>query len=285
VARAMQPVSFENSRNLRLAGSLYPADSKTGAASAIVIMAHGFTGDRDSKGRFPRVAQALNAVGICALTFDFSGCGESADDTLSVAKQVDDLRAAVEFVRGLGYARLALWGHSLGSRICLEVNPPGVATMVLTGAATGPVEYDWAKYYSPAQLAELAKTGRLTVALPERALSEVLRSTVVVEAQMLREIAEVDQAGLLRGIECPVLIVHGDADDEERRLSAISRCGLNHLPAGSRLEVIPGADHSMLTHFDRVIELGAAWLRERLAVPPAIGPAAKRPDAVRRRID
>jgi alpha/beta superfamily hydrolase len=59
-----------------------------------------------SKGRFERLATAFNKSGYSALLFDFSGCGESDDDILTVEKEVDDLKHAIEFVKSKGYKKL-----------------------------------------------------------------------------------------------------------------------------------------------------------------------------------
>ena len=250
----MQRVTFLNSRRLTLVGNFFPSTS-----AASVILAHGFTSDKSSRGRFTRIAQALNDSAYTVLAFDFSGCGESDDDSLTAAKQVDDLRSAIAYMQARGFRRIALWGHSLGSRICLQAYSPEIATLVLTGAATGPLYYHWEDYYSAEQLRELAATGYLTVRL-----NEGLRREVVIEAQMLKDFAEFDQAAALSRIQCPVLIIHGDADAEERQLLELSQRGLHYLPTASRLEVIHGAPHNFLAHLDRVIELGQAWLLEHL---------------------
>ncbi|HXF27114.1 MAG TPA: alpha/beta fold hydrolase, partial [Bryobacteraceae bacterium] len=106
------PVEFRNSRGLRLRGDLL-----RGGTESMVVMAHGFTSDRRSRGCFGRLANALAEDGHNSLRFDFSGCGESDDDTLTMAKQVDDLQAALAFVESEGFRHIALYGHSLGGLI------------------------------------------------------------------------------------------------------------------------------------------------------------------------
>jgi pimeloyl-ACP methyl ester carboxylesterase len=247
-------VEFRNARGLRLAGTLYRADSH-----AVVVMAHGFMSDRHSSGRFDQIATRLAQAGYDAFAFDFSGCGESEDDSLTAAKQVDDLRSAIAHARSLGYERIALWGNSLGCRICVSAYKPGIATMVLTGAGPGPVQYRWEEHFSAAQLRELEETGRLT----ER-LDEGPRRTVVVEAQMLRDFAEFDQAAILGRIECPVLLINGDGDAEERMLSGVSAAAMRFLPEGSRHTIIPGAAHGFWGHLDTVADLGVEWLERHV---------------------
>lgn len=252
-APSSQRVLFRNSRGLNLVGQLRSAGS-----DAVIVMAHGFMSDKSSRGRFDRLARRLNEAGFDSLAFDFGGCGESDDDSLTLAKEIDDLRAAVGFLRQRGYRGLALWGHSLGGRVCLEARIPDLATMVLTGAATGPMQYRWTEHFSPAQLQELAAKGRLAVPLEEGP-----RRAAIIEPQTLDDFASGDQAATLGRVRCPVLLVHGDGDAEERALLALSRQALGRLPKGSRLEVIEGAEHGFLEpvdRFDRVIELGLGWL-------------------------
>jgi pimeloyl-ACP methyl ester carboxylesterase len=132
--------------------------------------------------------------------------------------------------------------------VCLEACDDDIATLVLTGAATGPVRYDWTQYYSAGQLTELAETGFMRDG--RHLLSE----------RTLREFEE--RGDLLAGIRSPVLLIHGDNDPEERELLEISRKAT--LPKGSRLEVIHGAGHSFEGYLDQVSDLACDWYREHL---------------------
>ena len=246
------PVEFRNSRGLRLRGDLL-----RGGTESMVVMAHGFTSDRRSRGRFGRLANAFAEDGYSSLRFDFSGCGESDDDTLTMAKQVEDLQAALAFVESVGFRHIALYGHSLGGLICLRAYSPQVATMMLSGAATGAMHYEWDQYFSPVQMRELSETGLLTVHPDEGP-----RRQIVVEAGMLEKFERIDQPELLSRVKCPVLLIHGDQGEEERQLLERSREGIEYLPKGSRLALIRGANHTMLDHFDRVIQLTRDWLAE-----------------------
>lgn len=215
-------------------------------------------------GRFPHIAVAFNAAGYAALAFDFAGCGESEDDSLRADKLVHDIHDAIAQVATLGYRRYALWGHSLGARLCLMARPAGVATMVLSGAGTAPVHYHWPDYYSAEALAELAQHGRMTVAGADPGV----RATAVIEAQMLRDFADFEQAALLRDQPCPVLIINGNhpEDAEECALLAGNRQGLHLLPQGSQLMVLEGARHSFADHLN---EAAPSERRSRQMLPYA----------------
>ncbi|MBI3682310.1 MAG: alpha/beta hydrolase [Acidobacteria bacterium] len=252
----VQRVEFRNSRGLRLAGEFYRAGS-----NSTVVMAHGFTSDRSSSGRFPLFASALNRAGYDALAFDFTGCGESDNETLTMGKQTEDLHAAVQFAYSYGLEHVALLGNSLGGLVCLRAYSPDIVTMVLLGAATGPVHYQWDAYFSPEQMRELRVTGRITIHKTEGA-----RRWVVVERQLLLDFEQIDQPQLLSAVNCPVLLIHGDDDDEERQLLLRSRQGMEYLPPGSRLEVIQGAGHGFRSHLDAVVQLLLGWVQQHMPI-------------------
>lgn len=245
----MTRVTFRNSRAKTLVGTLYPADSKS-----IIIMAHGFTSDRFSKGRFPRLAHAFNRSGYDVLTFDFSGCGESDDDSLTAEKWVDDLRAAIRYVQSQGYQQIGLYGHSLGSLICLSCYSSDVSAIVVSGALTGAMHYQWEEHFTAEQLNELQETSTMTVVRQDG-----IRKQIMIDQQMLLDFERVNQEELLRPVNCPVLIIHGNNDEEERLLCDRSTRGMHFLSADSQLVVINGASHSFLEHFEQVIQLADNW--------------------------
>ena len=75
-------ITFQNSRGLTLVGHLYPE-----SADKIVIMSPASCSDKSSQGRFDVYARRLNVEGISAFALDFSGCGESDDDVLTIGKR------------------------------------------------------------------------------------------------------------------------------------------------------------------------------------------------------
>ncbi|SEN14435.1 alpha/beta hydrolase [Lihuaxuella thermophila] len=244
----MERVTFKNSRNLTLAGHLYRSSS-----ASMIIMCHGFTSDKSSQGRFDRFAHAFQQLGYNVLAFDFSGCGESDDDRITLAKQADDLHSAMSFVKSIGYVHLALFGNSLGTRVCLRCYTPQISAMVLTGGTTGPIQYNWNEYFTKEQMQELKEKGYITEHRVKR-----LRP-VIIDKQMLLDFECENQERLLKHVRCPVLMIHGNADEEERRLCEITKQGMHWLPKESRLEIIDGAGHGFWDHLPVVEKLAADW--------------------------
>jgi pimeloyl-ACP methyl ester carboxylesterase len=252
----MENVNFRSSHELQLRGIWYPA-----ASDAVLICAHGFAGEKTSKGRFTRLGEELSPQGYNVFSFDFTGCGESDDALLTSAQQADDFRSSIAYAKSRGMKRIALVGNSMGSYIALRVYTPEIETMLLFAALTGPTQYDWAAFYSPEQMREWRTTGRVTMTRDE----PYFRRTVV-DGKLLDECGNFDQQALLRPVQCPVLIIHGDGDEEERKLLAQSRKGIELLPVGSRLVVLPGANHRMEGRLDEIVELAKEWFREKMPV-------------------
>jgi len=65
-------------------------------------------------------------------------------------------------------------------------------------------------------------------------------------------------------VDVPVLVVHGDTGDQERRLAGITRAGRHWLPAGSEFVTIPGADHTFNDHRAELDALVRPWATRHL---------------------
>ena len=247
-------VSFKNSRNLTLIGTLWEAPSQ-----AIIIMAHGSGSNRFAKGLFNSIAEALQKENYNILSFDFSGHGESENDVLTVKKSIDDLVSAIAFVKEKGYKKIALLGHSLGALACLEAFSPEIETMILIGALTGPVQWKWEDMCSAEQINSMYRTGYIAAEV-----NDGLRKLVKIDGNLLKDIQAINQKKLLSKIVCPVLIIHGDSDQQERDLLESSKKGLAYLSPSSQLKIMQGANHTFLDVSNKVIGLIKEWLPDYL---------------------
>ncbi|MDR7856600.1 alpha/beta fold hydrolase [Tissierella sp.] len=250
----MEQVVFRNSRNLKLVGNLYQSNSKH-----IIIMCHGFMSNKYSRGRFEKLAIAFNECGFSALAFDFSGCGESDNDSLTIEKEVDDLKSAILYIKSKGYEKIALYGYSLGTLICLKSYTPEIITMVLSGALTGSMKYNWNEFFTKEQMEELKDKGYIT-----ENISGEERETIIIDRKILEGFELINQNELLRKVKCPVLLIHGDNDEEEILLYERSKEAIDLLSIDSQIEVINGADHSFLNHLDTLVNLTVDWFKKYL---------------------
>ncbi|MEU4931232.1 alpha/beta fold hydrolase [Streptomyces yokosukanensis] len=101
----------------------------------VFVVAHGFTGDAD-RPHVRRVAGVLRDYGA-VVTFSFRGHGRSGGRSTVGDKEVLDLDAAVEWARGLGHARVATVGFSMGGSVVLRhaALRPGTVDSVVSVSA------------------------------------------------------------------------------------------------------------------------------------------------------
>jgi putative redox protein len=121
------------------------------------------------------------------------------------------------------------------------------------------MRYDLAALYSPMELRDLERKGRLTLRREQGPRREVL-----VDKSLFDDFARIDPESLCARPAGPVLLVMGDGDDEERRQLVHAERALPRLPAGSRLDVLVGAPHGFGAQFDEVLARVTRWLDERL---------------------
>lgn len=254
----MSEVEIVTPRGIRLAGTFVdPVDS----TDAAVIFSHSLFSERASGYHFRRLAKMYQAMGYATLKFDYSGHGLSDDDVVTLDAHIEDLKAASAWLTEQGFSRQLLHGHSFGTLPALKGRPPAIQTMILSGAITGPLSFDWERIFSPDQLDELDKTGLITI----RDDSEGPRQQFVISAKVLQDMSLNSPEELVGELDYPVLLIH-DVDDEQKGLLQLTTESFHRLPDGSRVEAVPEASFGRGESLDRLAEVTAAWARQYLPV-------------------
>jgi pimeloyl-ACP methyl ester carboxylesterase len=244
----MEILNIKNSRNSNLVAHLYTTSSKS-----IIVLSHGFKSDKYLRGDFNLIIESLHSLGYNILTFDYSGCGESDDGTITVAKQVDDLNSILNYVKSAGYEKVGLIGCSLGGLNALKCYSPLISTMVLWAPVTDKIKYTWDKRYSPEQLLEFEEKGHITV--------EKFNRKMLIDKEFLYERENVNQKELVMNVKCPVLIIHGNEDLTVPLTDSVS--AINLLPS-SKLEIVEGADHYFTGKNEIIVDLTVNWFLSHL---------------------
>lgn len=120
-----------------------PNKLSRGDTVPLVVLCHGFTGNRDGDGHFGPLAEDLAEEGIASVRLDFAGCGDSTEPY--TAYTLDNMAADVNAV--IGYMKqeynirgaTALVGHSMGGRLAslYPQQKGGIAALVLWSPANG----------------------------------------------------------------------------------------------------------------------------------------------------
>jgi len=238
------------------AGEAIPGDTHMpgSKASGVVLIAHGFKGYKDY-GFIPRLAAMVASAGFVVHRFNFSHSGMTSEtatfarpdlferDTWN--KQLFDLRKVIEAV---GSGRIAgkelpliLLGHSRGGvtailtagRLASDASflqPAGVIA-VASPASCQP--------FAREDVELLLRQGYLES--PSARTGQRLRIGRAFIQEQLDDPMSHDLTKLIGAIQCPILLVHGDADD-----AVPCRCAFK-LALASRgnaeVALVPGGNH------------------------------------------
>lgn len=200
---------FKNSRGITLS-AIFEGKDKT---APVVIICHGYASSKDSESQEDLTPRLLKA-GFSVYRFDFTGCGQSRGQLKNLTPNVgiDDLKSAIKDLRK---KKIALYGSSFGGYTALRY---AVEDPVLALSLKGPVS-DWTSVKS-----------------------ESIDSVKM--AKLLKEVSSVNIYEKAKNIECPVLIVHGGAD-EVVPLAQSRKLFTSLGSKNKKLEVIKGAIHIM----------------------------------------
>ncbi len=197
-----QRVTFPGAFGHQLAARL---DRSEEAPRACALFAHCFTCSKDLKAT-ARISRALVERGIAVLRFDFTGLGESEGDfaDTNFSSNLEDLLAAVEFMRANYQAPKLLIGHSLGGAAVLATAgrvPEAVAVATLGAPSDtghlGEGILRSAPELEAADEAEVVLAGR-----PFR-----------VRRQLIDDLAQQRVLSAVRKLDKPLLILHSPVDD------------------------------------------------------------------------
>ncbi|MEM0896403.1 MAG: alpha/beta fold hydrolase [Verrucomicrobiota bacterium] len=170
-------------------------------ASALVIIGHGVTGNKDRPWDIA-LSEALSAAGFHALRFSFAGNGDSEGEfhDSTITKEVGDLGAVIDAATDAGYSNIVYAGHSMGG-----------AVGVLRTSTDDRIQY----LISLAGMVHTAKFAE--VEFGEETLDQgfmwededcPLSSTFVKDMNSIGSV--LDKAS---SIEVPWLLIHGTGDD------------------------------------------------------------------------
>ncbi|MFQ5896145.1 MAG: alpha/beta hydrolase [Nitrospinota bacterium] len=200
-----------------------------------VVLCHGMLSHKESA-KLIRFSQELARAGMWALRFDFSFLGES-DGTLfemTYEQEVEDLAAAVAFLRSRAGGRLGLMGSSMGGTVALlcAARPGGVDALATLNAVAYPGRFPRGGVAEEGELERWRRQGYIDTPLGPIGLG------------FFESCARQDVVGAARRLRCPSLFIHGDSDEvvdasEARDLYAAAP------PEPKELLILPGADHRL----------------------------------------
>jgi len=193
---------FVNAQGQRLAALL---DMPAGEPRAYALFAHCFTCGKDVHAA-RRIAQALTALDVAVLRFDFTGLGASEGEfaNTTFSSNVADLVAAAGALRDARRAPAILIGHSLGGAAVLAAaaEVPEARAVVTIAAPSDPAHVTG---LFRDRLADIEQQGEIEVSLEGRRFR--------IRRAFLDDVAEQNLREKIARLHKALLIFHSPTDD------------------------------------------------------------------------
>jgi putative redox protein len=218
---------------------------------AFALFAHCFTCGKDTFAA-ARIAHGLTARGIAVLRFDFTGIGSSEGEfaNTNFSSNVQDLLAAVDFLRKNHSAPALLVGHSLGGAAVLAAAPQ-VAEAVGVVTIGAPALADHVTRNFSAHVDEIATKGTATVTLAGRQFT--------IKKQFLDDLTGQNFLDGLQHLKKALLVCHAPRDEVVGIDNATAIFSAAHHPKS--FVSLDTSDHLLRKRSDAiyVADLIAAW--------------------------
>ncbi len=227
--------------------------NKKSRKKSILIMCHGFTGDKYEWGRFSELAKACNKEGYDALIFDFTGSGENERVPITLFKQILDLESVYKWVQNQGYGNIAVLGLSFGGLTTLGANLPGIITYIFWA----PVTF---LHTTDDQSTWFKDINKGTVEIP----STIEERPIIIDLSFMTDFAKFRVKNHLKKLDIPILIVQGSSDVQIP--SELTRKAFSLIPnKEKKLIEIENAPHDFKgEHLKEFIKHTIEWLRLHL---------------------
>ncbi len=239
-------------QNFTFEGPLGPiecvVESNRSKTNAVLVMAHGFRGSRDSGGRALGVAQQVASCSS-VVRFNFTG-------TQILSLQVAELRAVLAEVRRRwpGCA-LYLLGRSLGGAASIVT---AAQEQNLAGLILWATPHDLRQTFRHVMTAEYYD--RLDAGETLHFNDE--RGECALTPDFLTDFDKYDLTACLASLQLPVLLLHCAADNTV--LVEQARQNAQVVGARGELHIFPVGDHSFTEHSEAAGALVAQWLQQKL---------------------
>ena len=212
-------VTFASARSTNLHATvtvpdyLTDEDTANDAETPLVVLCHGFTGNRDGDGHFQPLADRLAAAGIATIRVDFAGNGESEEPFTAYTLQsmYDDIESAIGYMKGLyPIGKVGLGGHSMGGRaVSLHLGNGDIAAAALWSPANG-------NGLDGLEFIDHTPEGReaLRTAAAESGSCDISGWNVTISADFLNQMDTSHPCDFIRGYTGALLVAFAGGDTE-----------------------------------------------------------------------
>lgn len=196
-------VTFQNHEGQSLTARIeLPADRNPGS---FALFAHCFTCNKNLSA-VRNISRALTSAGFGVLRFDFTGLGESEGDfaDTNLSSNIQDLKAAADFLKNEYMAPSLLIGHSLGGAAVLyaAAEMDSVGALATIGAPADPKHV---KHLISSGMDEINEKGYAEVSIGGRPFT--------IKKQFIDDLENVNLSEVLGKMKKALLVAHSPQDN------------------------------------------------------------------------
>jgi len=195
-------INFKGSQEVALSARVDEPDE--GIVKGAVLFAHCFTCSKNLRA-VTHISRALTEHGMGVFRFDFTGLGESEGDfsETNFSSNIDDLKAAADYMEREWAAPRMLIGHSLGGAAVLQAahNISSVEAIATIGAPCNP---EHVTHHLMDKMDEIEHKGEARVKLAGRIFT--------IKKQFLDDLKEQAMNDVIANLNKPLLIFHSPVD-------------------------------------------------------------------------
>lgn len=196
-----EKISFQGALGNTLSARL---DNPQGEIKAYALFVHCFTCSKDFLAA-SHISSALTQKGIAVLRFDFTGLGSSEGEfsNTNFSSNIEDIKAAINFLKSKGKSPQILIGHSLGGSAVLRAaeSLPDLKAIVTINAPSDPSHL---RHLLKSSLPEIEAQGYAKVVLAGREFQ--------IQKQFIDDLENHKSLSYLKDIRAALLIFHSPQD-------------------------------------------------------------------------
>ncbi len=227
----------------------------TPSPSSIVLMLHGFTGNKIEANRlFVDIARALCSIGLAVFRFDYRCHGESPlpFEEFKLDYAVEDAENALKFIEATYSPRkIGLIGLSMGGYVAIKITSKYQNRILATTLLAPAIDF--------------TKLIGNTKSMAQKINGYYIFGPNRIKEEGVMSIATVNAMGLAEGISTPMLIIHAKNDSVVPYIQSVEF--FNRLKSvDKKLILLDEGDHVFTTYNirTRVINEIVNWFKSKL---------------------
>lgn len=199
----MEEKIYYKSKKFKLCGLL----NKQNNSDEIVVLCHGFLGNKNESGLFDLYVDSFNKNKINSFRFDFTSHGESEgkDIDINITNEISDLEITLDMLKVKGFNKFILVGSSMGCTIVSLINHSkyDLRGLILLYGALMFDKIPLANF-SKDELNEAKNNGYIS--------REILCSNIKIPYQLFKDVTNYKPYVNLQKLDMPILFIHGKKD-------------------------------------------------------------------------